>query len=155
MKKFVPILKSAVTLYCIIFTVATIVNSVAVLHLGLSSNPNVHEHIMTRAVIVFVITAAIILVAAVMRGILSTSKTKKSVLFKYTVVCIVILLLIFVYVWALSTGRLWVSAEELHPDAFRDMSRSILIPAAALAIVGFFVMMRRTSNEHRRKHFKA
>jgi uncharacterized membrane protein len=76
-----------------------------------------------------------------MKNISIKSKTKKSVLIIYMLACAIILLLIFIFIWVLSSGYLWISAEEIHPNAFRDLSRSVLIPAIVLAVVGFIILL--------------
>lgn len=149
MKKIISIVKEAVFLYCAIFTVGTLANSIGVQYLGLSSNHDVHEHIMIRAGLVLFITIVITLVITLMKNISIKSKSKNSALLKYTLACVIILLLIFIYIWAMSSGHLWVSAEEIHPNAFRDLTRSVLFPAIILAVIGFFIMLikkRKKSN---------
>ena len=147
MKKFIFIIKQAVILYCAMFTVGTLVNSIGVLYLGLGSNPNVHEHIMLRAGLVLFITVTIILVINLMKNISAKSKTKNSFILKYILACVIILLLIFIFIWAMSSGHLWISAEEIHPNAFRDLSRSVLLPAIVSAVIGFFIIFIKKRKE--------
>ena len=149
MKKAVSVIKAAFFLYCTLFTLGTLINSIGVLYLGLSSNPDVHEHIMLRAGLMLLISIIITLVGMLVKSISIKSKTKNRVLLNYTLACAVILLLLFLLIWAMSSGYLWISAEEIHPDAFRDLSRSVLIPATVIATIGFFIILikkRKVSN---------
>ena len=147
MKKAVSVIKAAFFLYCALFTLATLINSIGVLYLGLSSNPDVHEHIMLRAGLVLFVSVIITLVWILVKRISIKSKSKNRVLLIYTLACVVILLLLFLFIWAMSAGLLWISAEEIHPNAFRDLSRSVLIPAAVIATIGFFIILINANNK--------
>ena len=142
MKNIFIIIKEVIILYCIIFTVGTLVNSIGVLYLGMSSNPDVHGHIILRAGIVFMITTIITAIKIIMKNIILKSKTKRDILQKYTIACAVGLLMLLIYIWVSASGLISSSPEDIHPNAFRDMFRSIFVPAVIFAIIGFFIMKR-------------
>ena len=130
LKKAISTIKWAAIFYCTIFTVATLANSIGALWLGQETNPDIHGHIILRAgVCLGIAIIAAIIKSTYLKGRLST----------YIIVCTVALLFIIAFIWALTSGVLWLSASEVHPNAFRDLTRSIAIPFAVIAaIVGFF-----------------
>ena len=129
LKKAVATIKWSAIFYCAIFTIATILNSIAALWLGQETNPDVHGHILLRAGICLGIT----IIAAIVKSIHLKGKISD-----YIIVCAAALLIIMAFIWALTSGYLWLSAGEIHPNAFRDLTRSIAAPFAVIAaIVGF------------------
>ena len=126
LKKIASIIKWGAIFYCTIFTVATLINSVGALWLGIGTNPDVHGHIILRAGVCFIITIIVSVIKnIILRGNLTT----------YIIVCSIALFLVMAFIWALTSGYLWVSADEVHPDGFRDMTRSIAVPFAIVAII--------------------
>jgi len=137
MKTIVPIIKNTAIFFCAIFTAATLANSIGVLWLGQGTNPDVHGHIMLRAVVCLIITITLTF------AYYAIFKIKNFSLSRYAITSGIVLILIFACIWAFSSGNLWISADEIHPDAFGDLSRSILIPAVVMTIIGFFVLKRK------------
>lgn len=147
MKKTILIIKEAVALYCIIFTVGTLANSIGVLYLGMKSNPDVHGHIMLRAGLVLLITIIINLVSIIMKKVSIKGKKNENGMLQYTLSCVIILFLLFIFLWAFTSGYLWINKNKFHPNAFRDLFRSMGIPAIVLAVIGFFTKLRKKSHK--------
>ena len=141
LKKTISTIKWAAIFFCAIFTAATLVNSIGALWLGLETNPDIHGHIILRAgVCLGIAIIAVIVKSTYLKGKLST----------YIIVCVLALLLIIAFIWALTSGVLWLSINEVHPNAFRDLTTSIAIPFAVIAtIVGFFRARRSKKNENK------
>ena len=116
-------LKQAVFLYSALYTFATISNSVLYLLNGYYEDPNGNWHELDRAIIVFIITLAYILV--------KTLKLRNYWL-KALVVYVPTLLLVFVYIWV--TGI----REPLAANAYRDIFINYTIGYTAAAVVGWF-----------------
>lgn len=55
-KKIIEIIKEAAIFFCVIFTIATLANSIGVAWFGHETNPDVHGHIILRAGVCLVIT---------------------------------------------------------------------------------------------------
>ena len=138
-KKAISTIKWTAAFYCAIFTVATLANSIGALWLGQETNPDIHGHIILRAgVCLGIAIIAAIIKSTYLKGRLST----------YIIVCTASLLLIIAFIWALTSGILWLSAGEVHPNAFRDLTRSIAIPFALIAVVvGVFRAKRNKKKE--------
>ena len=120
MSKIISKIKKTAILYCVIFTIATIVNSAGWLWFGIATNPNVHEHIMLRAVIVAVIAIGVVII----KKIAFMGKMKL-----YIITCTAALVIMLAAILIISSG------EGAHPDAFRDMTRSIAAPYAVIAAI--------------------
>ena len=135
LRKTLSIIKWMAIFFCTIFTIATLINSIGVLWLGLETNPDIHDHIVFRAGICLGITIiAVIIKSTYLKGNLST----------YIIVCMATLLAIISFIWALTSGVLWLNINEVHPNAFRDLTRSIVIPFVIIAtIVGIFRAKRK------------
>ena len=116
-------LKQAVFLYSALYTFATISNSVLYLLNGYYEDPNGNWHELDRAIIVFIITLAYILV--------KTLKLRNYWL-KALVVYVPTLLLVFVYIWV--TGI----REPLAANAYRDIFINYTICYTAASVVGWF-----------------
>ena len=116
-------LKQAVFLYSVLYTFATISNSVLYLLNGYYEDPNGNWHELARAIIVFIITLAYILV--------KTLKLRNYWL-KALVVYVPTLLLVFVYIWV--TGI----REPLAANAYRDIFINYTTGYTAASVVGWF-----------------
>ena len=116
-------LKQAVFLYSSLYTVATIFNSVLYLLNGYYEDPNGNWHELDRAIIVFIITLAYIMV--------KTLKLRNYWL-KALVVYIPTLLLVFVYIWVT------VLREPLATTAYRDIFINYTIGYTTASVVGWF-----------------
>ena len=99
-------LKNAIYLYCFIYTIVTIVNSIGYLASGIYSDPNGNWHEIDRALIV--LTGVIAYEMAVRLPIVNS-------LIRMTVTYIPTMLLCFLYVW-LSGFR-----EPLASSAYKDI----------------------------------
>ena len=133
MKKIAMIVKEVAILYCIIFTIATIINSAGWLWFGIATNPNVHEHIMLRAAIVMAISAGVVIIKKIaFRG---------SILY-YIITCTVALVIMLIGIWILSSG------EGAHPDAFKDLTRSIAVPYAVIATIIGLIRLKRNKKKN-------
>lgn len=115
-------LKWAVFLYCALYTVATISNSVLYLINGHYEDPNGNWHELDRAIIVFIIVIAYTLIKHL--------KIKKYLL-KAIVVYIPTLFLTMVYVWI--TGL----REPLAKSAFRDIFINYTIGFVSATLIGW------------------
>ena len=128
-------LKQAVFLYSALYTFATISNSVLYLLNGYYEDPNGNWHELDRAIIVFIITLAYILV--------KTLKLRNYWL-KALVVYVPTLLLVFVYIWV--TGI----REPLAANAYRDIFINYTIGYAAASVVGWLktrIKHKKTENK--------
>ena len=124
-------LKQAVFLYSALYTFATISNSVLYLLNGYYEDPNGNWHELDRAIIVFIITLAYILV--------KTLKLRNYWL-KALVVYVPTLLLVFVYIWV--TGI----REPLAANAYRDIFINYTIGYTAASVVGWFKIFIKRKN---------
>ena len=116
-------LKQAVFLYSALYTFATISNSVLYLLNGYYEDPNGNWHELDRAIIVFIITLAYILVKIL---------KLRNYWLKAFVVYVPTLLLVFVYIWV--TGI----REPLAANAYRDIFINYTIGYTAASVVGWF-----------------
>ena len=115
-------LKQAVFPYSVLYTFATILNSVLYLLKGHYEDPNGNWHELDRAIIVFIIVLAYILV----------KKLKiNNYWIKTFVVYIPTLILVFVYIWL--TGF----REALASSAYRDIFINYTIGYLAISIIGW------------------
>ena len=133
MRKFIPVIKEISILYCAIFTLATIVNSAGWLWFGIATNPNVHEHIMLRAVIAAVIAIGVVIIKKI--AFMGNMK-------HYIITCTAALIIMFVVIWVLSSG------EGAHPDAFRDFTMSIVAPYVIIAAIIGVVRLKRSKKKN-------
>ena len=124
-------LEQAVFLYCALYTFATIVNSVGYLLNGIYEDPSGNWHELDRAVIVFIITLAYVLI--------KTLKLKNYWL-KALVVYIPTLILVFIYVWL--TGL----REPLASSAYRDIFINYTVGYIAASLVGWLNILRKRKN---------
>lgn len=99
-------LKESVFLYCIIYTVVTILNSVLYLYQGYRDDPNGNWHELTRAIIVLI-------------GILAYEMAKNLPIKNFLVRAIVI----YIPTMLLTFGFVWMNQfiEPLAKSAYRDI----------------------------------
>ena len=131
LKKVISILEWSLIFYCIIFTVATIVNSISALWFGVETNPDIHRHIMLRAGICLIITFLVTLIKYL---------PLKGKITNYIIVCLIALSIIIAFIWALTSGYLWWDINEVHPNAYRDLIRSVAIPFIIISAIVILVM---------------
>lgn len=153
MKKFVNILYEGFLLFCGLFTVGTIVNTIGFLYFGIQTNDDVHRHIMTRAVLMLVVTIVVSLLKNIPFKLKRKNSEqsgdpqeesfdkKESGLLSYAVKWVILLLTVTLFVWAFTSGYLFVSKDEFSPHAFWHLFRSTVIPGFAVAIIGFFIKL--------------
>ena len=72
----------------------------------------------------------------------------------YVIGCLVTLLIIMIFIWCLSIGFPFGNADDIHPNAFRDLTRSIAVPYALLAIIIGFVLAWRIKKKKGLEHMK-
>jgi len=133
LKKLISIIKEAAILYCAMFTVATLVNSMGAVWFGIATNPDVHGHIILRSGIVLALTIIIL----IMKHVAFKGSMKM-----YIIICAVALVVLIIYNWAFSSGYLWVNSDEVHPNAFRDFTRSVIIPFVVFAVIVGFIRIK-------------
>ena len=137
-KKAIATIKWAAIFFCVIFTVATLVNSISAFWFGQETNPDIHGHIILRAgVCLGIAIIATIIKSTYLKGRLST----------YIIVCTVTLFFIIAFIWAFTSGVLWLSSGDVHPNAFRDLTRSIAIPFALIAAIVGFIRAKRNKKK--------
>jgi glucan phosphoethanolaminetransferase (alkaline phosphatase superfamily) len=127
------IVKIGVSLYGIFFTAATIVNSILALVQG--HMYGTHEHVILRAVIVFIVVLAVIIVGAL----------KINIWLRCLLAYVVAIALVLGYIWL--SGRLFT---ELHPHAYRDIAISVsvfFVPLAAGYAIGDILRRRKKRKE--------
>lgn len=128
-----PKIKLALSLYGIIFTAATIINSILALSAG--HMYGAHGHIIMRAVIVLIVVLTVAIT-----GTLNANKW-----LKYAIAYAVAV--------ALALGSTWLNGQlfvELHTHAYRDMFISIslfFVPAIAIHAVLSHIKSRRQNAE--------
>ncbi|MCL2255001.1 MAG: hypothetical protein FWC09_11220 [Lachnospiraceae bacterium] len=127
-EKIISIIKETIIIYCVIFTIATIVSSAGWLWFGIATNPDVHEHIMLRAMIVLAIAIGVVII----KKIAFWGNMKH-----YIITCTAELVILLVVILVLS------SSEGAHPNAFRDLTRSIVAPYAIFAAIIGIVRLKR------------
>ncbi|EFI42112.1 DUF6608 family protein [Peptoniphilus sp. oral taxon 386] len=114
-------LKQAVFIYSVLYTVATISNSALYILNGQYEDPNGNWHELDRAIIVFIMILAYMLIK---------NLKLKNYWFKAIAVYIPTLLLVFGYVWM--TGL----REPLAPSAYRDIFINYTMGYVAVSVAG-------------------
>ncbi len=99
-------LKESVFMYCFIYTIATLVNSIAYLINGTYSDPNGNWHEIDRSLIVLI---------GIIAYKMATKLPIKNSLIRMIVTYIPTMLLTFFYIWL--TGF----REPLHKSAYQDI----------------------------------
>lgn len=99
-------LKNATVIYCAIYTIATIVNSVGYLMSGTYSDPSGNWHEIDRALVVFI---------GVVAYEMATKLPIKNILIRIITTYIPTMLLTFFYVWTTSFR------EPLSSSAYKDI----------------------------------
>lgn len=115
-------LKQAVFLYSVLYTVATILNSVLYLLNGNYEDPNGNWHELDRAIVVFIIVLAYFLVKCLKIN---------NYWLKVFIVYVPTLVLVFAYVWV---GGL---REPLAASAYRDIFINYSIGFVFASIIGW------------------
>lgn len=128
-------LKQATFLYSVLYTIATIFNSVLYLLNGKYEDPNGNWHEIDRAIIVFIIVLAYILIK---------NLKLKNYWLKAIIIYIPTLLLVFGYIWL--TGL----REPLAKSAYRDIFINYTIGYLGASLIGWgktFFKSKNTENK--------
>lgn len=128
-------LKQATFLYSVLYTIATIFNSVLYLLNGKYEDPNGNWHEIDRAIIVFIIVLAYILIK---------NLKLKNYWLKAIIIYIPTLLLVFGYIWL--TGL----REPLAKSAYRDIFINYTIGYLGALLTGWgktFFKPKNTENK--------
>ena len=117
-------LKQAIFLYAVLYTVATIVNSVLYLMKGIYSDPNGNWHEIDRAIVVFIVVLAFMLIKHL---------NMKNYWFKSLVVYVPTMLLTFFYVWVVGFR------DTLATSAYRDIFVNYTIGFIIASLIGWII----------------
>ncbi len=117
-------LKQSVFIYSVLYTVATIFNSILYLLNGFYEDPNGNWHEVDRAIIVLIVVFAF--------AMIKNLKIKKY-LIKAVIVYIPTLLLTFAYVWVVGLR------DTLATSAYRDILINYTIGFVIASVVGWFM----------------
>ena len=116
-------LKEAIFIYCAIYTLATIVNSILFLATGTRNDPSGNWHEIDRALIVLI-------------GVLAFELAKhlpiRNILFKATVIYIPTMLLVFLTVW--SSHFIEPLAKTAYRDIFVNYTGMFIIVSAIACV---------------------
>ena len=129
-------LKKSVLIYCVIYTVATIVNSAGYLMQGVRDDPSGNWHELTRAVIVLIgVTAYEIATRLPVKNVILRS------------------VLTYIPTMGLAFGFVWLNQfiEPLAKTAYRDIFinyTSLFVIVSFIAGIGSFIKQRRNKENH-------
>lgn len=127
-------LREAVFIYCVVYTVATICNSVIYLIEGIYEDPSGNWHELDRAVIVLI-------------GVLAYSMIKNIKSQKYFMKAIIVyiptLLLAFFYVWLV--GFRGTLAKTAYRDIFLNYTIGFVVVSVITYIISVFTKVKRKS----------
>ncbi len=119
-------LRHSVFVYCLFYTVATLVNSTIYLIQGIYEDPSGNWHEIDRAIITLIVVVAYTLV----RNLKIENYFLKSL-----IIYVPTLLLSLLYVWI--TGF----RDTLAESAYRDMFMTITVGSVIVTIIGFIVIL--------------
>ncbi len=117
-------LKNSLLIYCGLYTIATIINSISYLSKGIYEDPAGNWHELDRAII----TAIVVVAYALIRYI-----HIKNFAIKLVVVYIPTMLLAFLYVWFRGL------TDELASSAFKDIFVNYTVGFLIVSIIAFIV----------------
>mgnify|MGYP003313019053 FL=1 len=119
-------LRHSAFVYCIFYTVATLVNSVIYLMQGIYEDPSGNWHEIDRAIITLIVVVAYTLVR---------NLEIKNYFLKSLMIYIPTLLLSFLYVWIVGFR------DTLAESAYRDMFMTITIGSVIVTVIGYIVIL--------------
>lgn len=119
-------LRHSAFVYCIFYTVATLVNSVLYLIQGIYEDPSGNWHEIDRAIITLIVVVAYTLVR---------NLEIKNYFLKSLMIYIPTLLLSFLYVWIVGFR------DTLAESAYRDMFMTITIGSVIVTVIGYIVIL--------------
>lgn len=123
--------KKTFLLFCIIFTVATILSSC--INLAMGRVEETHIHILDRAILTLLGSFVVVIL---------TQYDFKNRIYQFLIPYIVFISLAMVYVWI---SGFW---EELHPDAYRDVFLNDTIAYAVVyCLLGIFRKINKTGRK--------
>lgn len=130
-------IKTILLLYCGLYTLATIINSVIYLVKGISEDPSGNWHELDRAVIVLVVVVAYSLIRFL---------KIKSFFLKVVIVYVPTMLLIFLYVYLRGL------TVELAKSAYRDIFINYTAGFVLITIIVFIVILIRKKKNAKRNN---
>ena len=119
-------LRQSVFIYCLFYTVATLVNSVLYLIQGIYEDPSGNWHEIDRAIITLIVVVAYTLVR---------NLKIKNYFLKSLMIYIPTLLLSFLYVWIVGFR------DTLAESAYRDMFMTITIGSVIVTVIGYIIIL--------------
>ena len=119
-------LRHSVFIYCLFYTVATLVNSAIYLIQGIYEDPSGNWHEIDRAIITFIVVVAYTLVR---------NLEIKNYFLTFLLIYIPILLLSFLFVWIVGFR------DTLAESAYRDMFMTITIGSVIVTVIGYIVIL--------------
>lgn len=119
-------LRHSAFIYCLFYTVATLVNSVLYLIQGIYEDPSGNWHEIDRAIITLIVVVAYTLVR---------NLKIKNYFLKSLIIYIPTLLLSFLYVWIVGFR------DTLAESAYRDMFMTITIGSVIVAVIGYIIIL--------------
>lgn len=115
-------LKQSIFIYCVLYTIATIFNSILYLLNGYYEDPSGNWHELDRAIIVLIVVIAYTMIK---------NLNMKNYWLKALVVYIPTLLLAFVYIWLVGFR------DKLANSAYRDIFFNYTIGFVIVSIFGY------------------
>lgn len=119
-------LRHSAFIYCLFYTVATLVNSVLYLIQGIYEDPSGNWHEIDRAIITLIVVVAYTLVR---------NLKIKNYFLKSLIIYIPTLLLSFLYVWIVGFR------DTLAESAYRDMFMTITIGSVIVTVIGYIIIL--------------
>ena len=119
-------LRHSAFIYCLFYTVATLVNSVLYLIQGIYEDPSGNWHEIDRAIITLIVVVAYTLVR---------NLKIKNYFLKSLIIYIPTLLLSFLYVWIVGFR------DALAESAYRDMFMTITIGSVIVTVIGYIIIL--------------
>ena len=117
-------LKQSIYIYCVLYTIATIFNSVLYLLNGYHEDPSGNWHELDRAIIVLIVVLAYTMIK---------NLKIKNYWLKALIVYIPTLLLAFVYIWLVGFR------DTLANSAYRDIFLNYTIGFVIISVFGYII----------------
>jgi len=127
-------LKVPVFVFCALYTLATIVNSIIYLIQGVKEDPSGNWHELDRAVLVFIVTIAFALIRYV---------KIKSFWLKVLIIYVPTMLLVFLYVFL--RGLTAELAKSAYRDVFINYTAGFILVSVVVFVVSIIRKKKNTS----------
>ncbi len=127
-------LKVPVFVFCALYTLATIVNSIIYLVQGVKEDPSGNWHELDRAVLVFIVTIAFALIRYV---------KIKSFWLKVLIIYVPTMLLVFLYVFL--RGLTAELAKSAYRDVFINYTAGFILVSVVVFVVSIIRKKKNTS----------